>query len=66
LNALGWHRLLAASQSAEQAKEGIVGTYQEDSPLSLRQHLALLAAIGFSAVDVLYKRDIFGIYAGIK
>jgi len=66
LNALGWHRLLTTSQSAEQAKEGIVGTYQEDSPLSLRQHLTLLAAIGFSAVDVLYKRDIFAIYAGVK
>ena len=66
LNALGWHRLLVASQTAEQARDGIVGTYQEDSPLSLRQHLTLLAASGFSAVDVLYKRDIFAIYAGVK
>jgi tRNA (cmo5U34)-methyltransferase len=66
LNALGWHRLLAASQTADQAKDGIVGTYQEDSPLSLRQHLSLLTAAGFSAVDVLYKRDIFSIYAGVK
>jgi tRNA (cmo5U34)-methyltransferase len=66
LNALGWHRLLAASQTAEQAKDGIVGTYQEDSPLSLRQHLNLLSAAGFSAVDVLYKRDIFSIYAAVK
>jgi tRNA (cmo5U34)-methyltransferase len=66
LNALGWHRLLAVSQTAEQAKEGIVSTYQEDSPLSLRQHLTLLAASGFSAVDVLYKRDIFAIYASVK
>jgi len=66
LNALGWHRLLSANQSVEQAKDGIVSTYQEDSPLSLREHLNLLSAIGFSAVDVLYKRDIFGMYAGIK
>lgn len=66
LNALGWHQLLAGSQSAEQAKEGIVSTYQEDSPLSLRQHLNLLAAAGFSSADVLYKRDIFAIYASIK
>ncbi len=66
LNALGWHRLLSVRQTAEQAKDGIVSTYQEDSPLSLRQHLNLLSAVGFSAVDVLYKRDIFGMYAGVK
>jgi hypothetical protein len=66
LNAMGWHRLLAAGQPAEQAKDGIVGTYQEDSPLSLRRHLALLSAAGFSAVDVLYKRDIFAIYVAVK
>lgn len=66
LNALGWHRLLSASQTAEQAREGIVGTYQEDSPLSVRHHLQLLSAAGFQAVDVLYKRDIFAIYAGIR
>jgi tRNA (cmo5U34)-methyltransferase len=66
LNALGWHRLLRASQTAEEAKEGIVSTYQEDSPLSLRQHLVWLAAAGFSVADVLYKRDIFAIYLGVK
>ena len=66
LNALGWHRLLRASQSAAEAREGIVGTYQEDSPLSLRQHLALLGAAGFSMADVLHKRDIFAIYLGVK
>jgi hypothetical protein len=66
LNAVGWHRLLSASQTAEQAHEGIVGTYQEDSPLSLRQHMEMLTAVGFAAADVLYKRDIFAIYAGFK
>jgi SAM-dependent methyltransferase len=66
LNALGWHRLLVENQSAEQAKEGIISTYQEDSPLSLQQHLSLLKSAGFAAVDVLYKRDIFGIYAAVK
>ena len=29
-------------------------------------HLHLLSAAGFAAVDVLYKRDIFAIYAGVK
>jgi tRNA (cmo5U34)-methyltransferase len=66
LNALGWHRLLRASQSAADAREGIVGTYQEDSPLPLRQHLALLGEAGFRVADVLYKRDIFAIYLGVK
>jgi SAM-dependent methyltransferase len=56
----------AASQTADQAREGIVGTYQEDSPLSVRHHLHLLSAAGFAAVDVLYKRDIFAIYVGVK
>jgi len=66
LNVIGWHRLLIASQTAEEARDGIVGTYQEDSPLSLRQHMQLLSAAGFQAVDVLYKRDIFAIYGGVK
>jgi tRNA (cmo5U34)-methyltransferase len=66
LNALGWHQLLASNQSIEQAREGVISTYQEDSPLSLRQHLTLLSAAGFPSADVLYKRDIFAIYAAIK
>jgi tRNA (cmo5U34)-methyltransferase len=66
LNALGWHRLLRASQPEEGAREGIVSTYQEDSPLSLPEHLGLLSGSGFSNVDVLYKRDIFAIYMAIK
>ena len=66
LNALGWHRLLLASQDSAQAKEGIVSTYQEDSPLAMHMHLDLLTQAGFGVVDVLYKRDIFAIYTGIK
>jgi ATP sulfurylase len=44
----------------------LVSTYQEDSPLSLRQHLTQLTSVGFSSADVLYKRDIFAIYAANK
>ena len=33
-------------------EQGIVGTYQEDSPLSVRQHMEMLAAVGFGAADV--------------
>ncbi len=36
------------------------------SPLSLRQHLALLEQAGFSATDVLWKRFNFAVYAGVK
>jgi SAM-dependent methyltransferase len=39
LNALGWHRLLAASQTAELSEGWHCRNLQEDSPLSLRQHV---------------------------
>jgi len=66
MNVAGWHTFLKASQTAQDAKAGVVSTYQEDSPLSLRQHFELLSRSGFSAADVLYKQDIFAIYCGIK
>jgi len=28
--------------------------------------MEMLSAVGFGAADVLYKRDIFAIYAGVK
>jgi tRNA (cmo5U34)-methyltransferase len=66
LNVVGWRSFIQASQTPESVQEGIVGTYQEDTPLSLRQHLDLLWQAGFAAADVLWKRDIFAIYAGVK
>lgn len=66
LNAMGWHRLLRSTSTAEQAREGIVSTYQEDSPLSLREHLDLLSNVGFATADVLHKRDIFAVYAAFR
>jgi tRNA (cmo5U34)-methyltransferase len=66
LNVAGWRMFLQANQPPESVEEGIVGTYQEDTPLSLRQHIDLLTQAGFTAVDVLWKRDIFAIYAGVK
>jgi tRNA (cmo5U34)-methyltransferase len=66
LNVAGWRSFLQASQSPESVQEGIVSTYQEDTPLSLRQHIDLLTRAGFAAADVLWKRDIFAIYAGVK
>jgi SAM-dependent methyltransferase len=66
LNVAGWQDFMLQSQSQEQVQAGILGTYQEDYPLSLHQHLTLLTEAGFQAVDVLYKRDILAIYAGVK
>jgi tRNA (cmo5U34)-methyltransferase len=66
LNVAGWRTFLQANQTPESVEEGIVGTYQEDTPLSLRQHIDLLTQAGFAAADVLWKRDIFAIYAGVK
>ena len=62
----GWHNFLLQTQDSRQACDGVISTYQEDRPLSLRQHLDLLMAGGFEAADVLFKKDIFAIYAGIK
>jgi tRNA (cmo5U34)-methyltransferase len=66
LNIAGWKRYMELSQSVESTREGIVSTYQEDDPLPLAAHLDILRQVGFQAADVLWKRDIFGIYAGVK
>lgn len=66
LNALGWGRLLTQTFTQPEVEEAIVGTYQEDSPLTLSHHLTLMREVGFKAVDVLYKRDIFAMYVGVK
>jgi tRNA (cmo5U34)-methyltransferase len=66
MNVAGWHIFLLGCQTNQDAKAGVVSTYQEDSPLSLRQHFQLLIHSGFAAADVLYKKDIFAIYVGVK
>lgn len=40
--------------------------HEEDSPLSLKDHLFLLQKAGFKTVDLLWKKANFGIYLGIK
>ena len=66
VNVAGWHKFLLQTQSGATAHDGIVSTYQEDRPLTLRHHLTLLTQIGFESADVLFKRDIFAIYARTK
>ena len=66
LNVVGWKQFMDLCWSADRVRDAIVSTYQEDSPLSLQRHIRLLSDAGFGAVDVLYKKDIFAIYAGVK
>jgi tRNA (cmo5U34)-methyltransferase len=65
LNVAGWRAYMEREQSRESAQAGIRSTYDEDSPLPLRQHLDLLREAGFETVDILWKRDIFALYAGV-
>ena len=66
LNVANWHVYLQAHMPQQQVEDCIVSTYQEDAPLSLREHLDLLGKTGFQSADVIYKRDLFTIYAGIN
>ena len=66
LNAAGWADLMAANFEQPAIEYAIKSTYQEDSPLSLWQHLQLMNEAGLTAVDVLWKKHIFAIYAGVK
>ena len=64
-NATTWYDFMIANGlSAEDADYAILTTYQEDFPLTLVQHLALLADAGFQNVDVPYKRGLFGMVVG--
>lgn len=66
LNVAGWQRYLDAHLEDYQAREFILNTYQEDYPLPLGEHFRLLSTAGFHSSDILYKRDIFAIYTGLK
>jgi hypothetical protein len=43
-----------------------VNTYQEDRLLALPQQLQLLAQAGFASADVIFKRNVFAIFAATK
>jgi tRNA (cmo5U34)-methyltransferase len=66
LNVANWQTFMLRSFPPSQVEAAIVSAYQLDNPLPLYQHLALLAAAGFTDTDVLYKRDMFAVYSGIK
>lgn len=66
LNEAGWRGFLQRRRFAAKDIERIFSNYRrEDSPVSLRQHLALLERAGFSAADVVWKRFNFAVYVGM-
>lgn len=67
MNETGWRTYLRRKGIPREDVERLFINYRcEDSPLSLRQHLALLTAAGFQAADVLWKRLNFAVYVGLK
>jgi len=66
LNYLSWAQDLQSQYDAEKIRWIVETTIREDSPLSLRQHMELLASCGFRQTDVLWKKHIFGLYVAIK
>jgi tRNA (cmo5U34)-methyltransferase len=65
-NEAGWRGFLQRKFAAADVERIFSNYRREDSPLSLRQHLALLERAGFSAADVLWKRFNFAVYVGVK
>ena len=67
MNEAGWKRHMRRAHFAEQDIERLFSNYRcEDSPISVRKHLALLEAAGFHSADVLWKRFNFAVYVGVK
>jgi tRNA (cmo5U34)-methyltransferase len=66
LNVANWQEFMLRSFPQDQVEAAVISAYQLDNPLPLEQHLRLLAEAGFDETDVLYKRDIFALYTGVK
>ena len=66
LNYTDWAESLRSVYDSESIRQIVETTIREDSPLSLREHLELLSECGFDRNDVLWKKYIFGLYAGFK
>ncbi len=61
-----WAESLRSNFDTESIRGIVETTIMEDSPLSLREHLEILSDCGFIRTDVVWKKYIFGLYAGIK
>jgi tRNA (cmo5U34)-methyltransferase len=66
LNEQGWREFLQSREFSGEDIERILSNYHvEDSPLSVRAHLALLRRAGFGAADVVWKKANFAVYVGV-
>jgi len=61
-----WADSLKSQYNAEEIRSIVETTIREDSPISLREHLEILSGCGFDRADVVWKKHIFGLYAGFK
>lgn len=61
-----WGNFMTPHFSPENVHEALTSTITEDSPLTLQKHMELLSEAGFSAVDVLWRKSIFGMYIALK
>jgi len=66
MNLASWYDFITQQLPKNVNDHFIDGACREDSPLPLQQHFQLLAAAGFSTIDTLWKKQIFGIYISIK
>jgi len=66
LSYAAWAETLKSNYNAEEIRSIVETTIREDSPISLREHLEILRDCGFDRADVVWKKHIFGLYAGFK
>jgi tRNA (cmo5U34)-methyltransferase len=62
-----WFSLLLQQGLLKEEVERILSNYHvEDSPIDLWTHLGLLKEAGFGAMEIVWKKSNFAVYAGIK
>jgi tRNA (cmo5U34)-methyltransferase len=64
-NAEGWRDFLDESGFVESDKF-ILGSYAEDTPIAMSEHIRLLEDVGFGEVENLWQKMIFGLYRAVK
>lgn len=66
MNLASWYDFITPQLPENVNDYFIDNACREDSPLPLQQHFQLLTTAGFSTIDTLWKKQIFGIYMSIK
>jgi tRNA (cmo5U34)-methyltransferase len=62
-NATNWRQFLDEDGDID-SDRFILGSYAEDTPISLRDHFRLLSEVGFTQVEVPWRKMIFALYQG--